>query len=108
MLALHREFIEVAPMPKAVNAAAAREKSTRHGHPNTLHPWWTRHSRALLFVQMGDTPSLQADVSPTSGGEDEERRRLFGIIKAVTKWGRPRPTLTCCAACGGDSPKLAA
>ena len=31
-----RKLIEVAPPLDAINAAAAREKSIRHGHPSTL------------------------------------------------------------------------
>jgi hypothetical protein len=30
-----------------INAAAAREKSIRHGHPSTLHLWWARRPLAV-------------------------------------------------------------
>ena len=33
----HRKLIKVALPLNAINAASAREKSTRHGHPSTLH-----------------------------------------------------------------------
>ena len=35
-----KKLIEVALPLKAINEASAREKSIRHGHPSTLHPWW--------------------------------------------------------------------
>ncbi len=40
----------------AINAAAGKEKSIRHGHPSTLHLWWARRplaaARAVIFAQM--------------------------------------------------------
>jgi adenine-specific DNA methylase len=41
-----RKLIEVALPLDAINVAAAREKSIRHGHPSTLHLWWARRSLA--------------------------------------------------------------
>ena len=35
-----KKLIEVALPLDDINAAAAREKSIRHGHPSTLHLWW--------------------------------------------------------------------
>ena len=43
---VRRKLIEVALPLDAINAAAAREKSIRHGHPSTLHPWWARRPLA--------------------------------------------------------------
>ena len=37
-----KKLIEVALPLDAINKAAAREKSIRHGHPSTLHLWWAR------------------------------------------------------------------
>jgi len=37
-----KKLIEVALPLEAINKASAREKSIRHGHPSTLHLWWTR------------------------------------------------------------------
>lgn len=34
-----KKLIEVALPLEAINAASAREKSIRHGHPSTLHLW---------------------------------------------------------------------
>src|SRR5689334_11982684 len=46
-----KKLIEVALPLEAINAAAAREKSIRHGHPSTLHIWWAR--RPLAAAQIG-------------------------------------------------------
>ena len=35
-----KKLIEVALPLDAINKAAAREKSIRHGHPSTLYLWW--------------------------------------------------------------------
>jgi putative DNA methylase len=51
---------EVALPLDDINAAAAREKSIRHGHASTLHLWWARWllavARAVLFAQMVNDP----------------------------------------------------
>ena len=56
-----KKLIEVAIPLEAINAASAREKSIRHGHPSTLHMWWARRPlaacRAVLFAQLVDDPS---------------------------------------------------
>ena len=39
-----KKLIEVALPLDAINAASAREKSIRHGHPSTLHLWWSATS----------------------------------------------------------------
>ena len=61
-----RKLIEVALPLDPINAAAAREKSIRHGHPSTLHLWWARRplaaARAVIFAQMVDDPSEYVDV----------------------------------------------
>ena len=50
-----KKLIEVALPLDAINEAAAREKSIRHGHPSTLHLWWARRplaaARAVIFAQ---------------------------------------------------------
>ena len=60
-----KKLIEVSLPLRAINAAAAREKSIRHGHPSTLHLWWARRplaaARAVIFSQMVDDPSGYAD-----------------------------------------------
>ena len=66
MAGSRRKLIEVALPLDAVNAASAREKSIRHGHPSTLHLWWARRplaaARAVIFAQMVDDPSEYVDV----------------------------------------------
>ncbi len=63
---VRRKLIEVALPLDAINAAAAREKSIRHGHPSTLHLWWARRplaaARAVIFAQLVDDPSAYVDV----------------------------------------------
>ena len=65
-MTLSRKLIEVALPLDAINKAAAREKSIRHGHPSTLHLWWARRplaaARAVIFAQMVDDPSEYVDV----------------------------------------------
>ena len=113
---LRKKLIEVALPLDAINAAAAREKSIRHGHPSTLHLWWARRplaaARAVIFAQMVDDPSEYVDVllsDPTKKraarralkkrrGEpgapraladmaaELERERLFRILKKLVLW----------------------
>ena len=85
-----RKLIEVALPLDAINKAAAREKSIRHGHPSTLHPWWARRplaaARAVLFAQLVDDPSSRPELFPTKEEQDGERERLFGILRELVKW----------------------
>ena len=85
-----KKLIEVAlPLP-AINEASAREKSIRHGHPSTLHLWWSRKPlaacRAVLFAQLVDDPSSVPEEFPTEAEQKAERERLFGIIEELVKW----------------------
>ena len=86
----NRKLIEVAIPLEAINAASAREKSIRHGHPSTLHLWWARRPlaacRAVLFAQLVDDPSSHPDEFPTAEAVDEERKRLFKIIEDLVVW----------------------
>ena len=85
-----KKLIEVAIPLEAINAASAREKSIRHGHPSTLHLWWARRPlaacRAVLFAQLVDDPSSLPDEFPTPELQDAERKRLFSIIEELVKW----------------------
>ena len=87
---MKKKLIEVALPLDAINAASAREKSIRHGHPSTLHLWWARRplaaARAVIFAQMVDDPSAQPDRFPTEEAQEKERRRLFRLIEALVKW----------------------
>jgi adenine-specific DNA methylase len=85
-----KKLIEVALPLDAIDAASAREKSIRHGHPSTLHLWWARRPlaacRAVLFGQLVDDPSSWPELWPTEAAQDAERQRLFRIIEAMVPW----------------------
>ena len=85
-----KKLIEVALPLEAINAAAAREKSLRHGHPSTLHLWWARRPlaacRAVLFAQLVDDPSSHPDRFPTEESVQKERENLFKTIENLVKW----------------------
>lgn len=85
-----KKLIEVALPLDAINAASAREKSIRHGHPSTLHLWWARRplaaARAVIFAQMVDDPSAHPDLFPTEKKQEKERQRLFKIIEDLVEW----------------------
>ena len=87
---LRKKLIEVALPLEAINAASAREKSIRHGHPSTLHIWWARRplatARAVLFAQMVDDPSARPELFTTAEAQSQERQRLFRIIEDLVKW----------------------
>lgn len=78
----------------AINAAAAKEKSIRHGHPSTLHLWWARRplaaARAVIFAQLVNDPGYQQGGGFKYGKNKkeaaEERARLFKIIEDLVKW----------------------
>ena len=85
-----KKLIEVALPLDAINAAAAREKSIRHGHPSTLHLWWARRplaaARAVIFAQMVDDPASRPELFPTEQEQDCERQRLFNLIEELVRW----------------------
>ena len=88
--ARRRKLIEVSMPLEAINKAAAREKSIRHGHPSTLHLWWARRPlaacRAVLFAQLVDDPSSWPEEFPTEAEQARERARLHGIIAEMVPW----------------------
>ena len=85
-----KKLIEVSLPLKAINAASAKEKSIRHGHPSTLHLWWARRPlaacRAVLFAQLVDDPSAWPEEFPTEEAQARERKRLHGIIERMVPW----------------------
>ncbi len=85
-----KKLIEVSIPLEAINAASAREKSIRHGHPSTLHLWWARRPlaacRAVLFSQLVDDPSSWPERFPTEDAQDIERRRLHRVIERMVPW----------------------
>src|SRR5262245_14806202 len=90
-----KKLIEVALPLASINRESAREKSIRHGHPSTLHPWWARRPlaacRAVLFASLVDDPDSDPDADKLSGEArehwvGEERRRLHAPIEELVKW----------------------
>jgi len=87
-----KKLIEVALPLDAINAAAAREKSIRHGHPSTLHLWWARRplaaARAVIFAQMVNDPGYERALGRGVNKEKaaQERERLFKIIEELVQW----------------------
>ena len=90
MTKTRKKLIEVALPLDAINAASAREKSIRHGHPSTLHLWWSRKplatARAVLFAQLVDDPSDLPEEFPSEAEQKKERERLFRIIEDLVLW----------------------
>jgi len=112
-----KKLIEVAIPLEAINAASAREKSIRHGHPSTLHLWWARRPlaacRAVLFAQLVDDPSSDLEKFPTPEAQEAERKRLFAIIEDLVKWENStneevleRARAEIRKSCGGELPPV--
>ncbi len=87
-----KKLIEVALPLDDINAAAAKEKSIRQGHPSTLHLWWARRplaaARAVIFAQMVNDPGGERGyyAGKTKMQADLEREELFNIIRDLVKW----------------------
>ena len=85
-----KKLIEVSLPLEAINAAASREKSIRHGHPSTLHLYWARRplaaARAVLFAQLVDDPSSRPEEFPTIEEQDAERARLHALLEQLVVW----------------------
>jgi putative DNA methylase len=107
-----KKLIEVAIPLEAINAASAREKSIRHGHPSTLHLWWARRPlaacRAVLFAQLVDDPSGYTDkllhdpkIRARAEADLAVRLKAWRERKADAQGNvpdMPEPTLEDCAA----------
>lgn len=93
-----KKLIEVALPLDAINVAAAREKSIRHGHPSTLHLWWARRplaaARAVIFSQLVHDPEdlwrcQNPGVEPNKqhkGHWTKRRAELFQLIEQLVLW----------------------
>ena len=85
-----KKLIEVALPLEAINEYASREKSIRHGHPSTLHLWWSRKplaaARTVIFSSLVDDPSSHPEKFPTEEEQAVERERLFALIEELVKW----------------------
>ena len=90
MTTYRRKLIEVDLPLDEINRESAREKSIRHGHPSTLHMWWSRKPlaacHAVIFASMVDDPSSCPDEFPTKDEQRAERERLHDIIRRLVKW----------------------
>lgn len=92
VIKIPKKLIEVALPLDAINAASAREKSIRHGHPSTLHLWWARRplaaARAVIFAQMVNDPGYERHLGRGVNKEKAaaERERLFKIIEDLVVW----------------------
>ncbi len=89
-MTIRKKLIEVALPLDAINEASVREKSIRHGHPSTLHLWWSRKPlatcRAVFFASLVDDPSEHPEQFPTEEAQDRERQRLFQLMEELVKW----------------------
>ena len=93
-----KKLIEVALPLDAINTAAAKEKSIRHGHPSTLHLWWARRplaaARAVIFSQLVNDPSWKWEMENPGkippghlkASWAASRKRLFKIIEDLVLW----------------------
>ena len=85
-----KKLIEVLLPLDQINAAAVPEKAIRHGHPSTLHLWWSRKPlatcRALLFASLVDDPSTHPEQFPDEEKQDAERERLFQLMEELIRW----------------------
>src|SRR5437667_9818765 len=84
-----RKLIEVALPLDAINDASAYDKMPGIGpHPKGIHHWWARLplpcARAILFASLVDDPTSDpAFARKTEREQDEERERLFDIIRSL-------------------------
>jgi len=85
-----KKLIETSLPLEAINEASAREKSIRHGHPSTLHLYWSRKplatARAVLFAQLVDDPASRPEEFPTVEAQDLERARLHALMEKLIVW----------------------
>lgn len=87
---IKKKLIEVALPLDKINEASVREKSIRHGHPSTLHLWWSRKplatARAVIWASLVDDPSSHPEQFPTEEAQNKERQRLFSILEKLVIW----------------------
>lgn len=86
-----KKLIEVALPLTAINEGCLQEKNPfLKGHPRSLHLWWARRplaaARAVLFAQLVDDPSSFPALFPTEVEQEEERKRLYDILKKIVRW----------------------
>lgn len=88
MTAHKTKLIEVAlPLPE-INDASAYDKMPGIGpHPKGIHHWWARlplpTARAVLFASVVDDPTAHPEKWRTEEAQNNERERLFGIVRKM-------------------------
>ena len=89
MTTYRRKLIEVDLPLNAINRESAREKSIRHGHPSTLHLWWSRKPlaacRAVIFASLVDDP-YDCPEFDTEEDQRAERKRLHKMMEQLVAW----------------------
>ena len=85
---MRKKLIEVALPLDAINAASARETSSRHGHPSTLHLWWAR--RPLAGRACGDLRATRPRAGNRCQQLAQRGRALAGGRRARGARGRTR------------------
>ena len=90
MTTYRKKLIEVNIPLQAINYESAKDASLTHGHPSTLHRYWSRKPlatcRALIFASMVDDPSECKDEFPTEPEQDAERNRLHRLLRRLVIW----------------------
>jgi putative DNA methylase len=85
-----KKLIEVSLPLDIINDASAYDKMPGIGaHPKGIHHWWARlplpTARAILFASLVDDPSSHPERFPTQEMQDNERQRLFDIIRRLSQ-----------------------
>ena len=85
-----KKLIEVAMPLEAINEACEKENKPAIRHPKRLQQYWARRPlascRAVLFGQLVDDPSSWPDRFPSESAQDNERERLFQILRDLVIW----------------------
>ena len=85
-----KKLIEVNIPLQAINKESAKDASLTHGHPSTLHRYWSRKPlatcRALIFASMVDDPVACPEEYLTEVDQEIERDRLHGILQRLVLW----------------------
>lgn len=94
----NRKLIEVALPLEEISAASQREGFIYRGNPSAIHKWWSGKPlaacRAVLFASLVDDPSSDSERFPTAAAIEEERARLFDVIKRLVRWDAPENVLS--------------
>lgn len=84
----NKKLIEVALPLDAINDASAYDKMPGIGaHPKGIHYYPARlplpSARSILFASLVDDPSSHPDQFPTEESQEQERERLFKLIREL-------------------------